>query len=242
MGNFPLLCARDLRLDGIGQISIALTLEANARVGLLGAAGSGKTRLLRTLARLDAPQAGAVLWENVEVSRRPRWLLGRRKTFVALILSNPYTLFEPWSPVERVLTLPRKKAHKVETLFQTLSLPSAIRSRHVGALSGMQRASLALVRALLNDPRVLLVDDIFSMLVPETWPALARKIVQGAGPERAVVIASRHWTVMQTLDYIYILREGEIIESGAPRELAEHPQHAYTQALIASGKSVGVCG
>ncbi len=240
MVGTSLLCARDLRLDGIGQSDIELTLKANARVGLLGAAGSGKTRLLRTLARLDVPPSGKVWWENVEVSRRSRWWLGQRRTFVTLILANPYTTFEPWAPVERVLPASPRQAHETDALFQALALPEAIKSRRVRNLSGVQRATLSLARALLNHPRVLLVDDIFDMLMPETWAALTQKIVRGAGAESAVLIASRHWAVMKALDYVYVLRAGEIIEAGAPQELAEHSQYPYTQTLIASGKNAGM--
>ncbi|MBN2007640.1 MAG: ATP-binding cassette domain-containing protein [Anaerolineae bacterium] len=233
MDSFPLLCARDLRLAGIGQNKIALDLNINTRVGLLGAAGSGKTQLLRTLARLDTPQSGTILWENVKVSRRPRWLLGKRRTLVVLVLSNPYTAFEPWAKVEHMLTSPRKNENRIKQLFQTLSLSLVLWNQRVGALSGVQRTTLALARALLNNPRVLLVDDVFDMLTPEVWPMLVQQIIQGAGTERTVLIASRHWPVLQSLDYVFVLKEGDIIESGSPHDLVAYPRHPYTQALIA---------
>lgn len=231
----PLLRAEQLcatRHDGAG---LDLTLTAGERIGILGAADSGKTALLRVLARLQAPVRGQLWWRNVNVTRRARWLLGKERAFAALLSTNPYTSFEPWAAVRQFFTPSRRASAALAESFREGGLPPVAADAAVRALSGAERVRLALLYALHNDPGVLLVDDVFRWIVPELWQPLVDEFDARAGQTRALVVASRHWQALRTLDYIIILENGMVVERGERAAVFAQPQHPYTRWLLEQG-------
>ncbi len=228
----PLLRAEQLGATCCDGEGLDLTLTAGARVGILGAAGSGKTALLRTLARLQAPTRGQLWWRNVNVTRRARWLFGKERAFVALLSTNPYTSFEPWAAVRQFFTLSRQASSALAERFRKGGLPPVAADGAVRALSGVERVRLALLYALHNEPGILLIDDVFRWIVPELWQPLVDECAARLGETRALVVASRYWQPLRTLEYIIILENGVVIEQGPRETVFAHPQKLYTRQLL----------
>lgn len=114
-------------------------------------------------------------------------------------------------------------------------MPPIVADGPVRALSGVERVRLALLYALQNDPRVLLVDDVFRWVVPEMWQSLVDELDARVGETRALVIASRFWQALQTTRYVIVLHNGIAVEWG-PREVVfAQPQHPYTRWLLGVG-------
>ena len=226
-----------LRAEGLvvqrGGLGCDITLTAGARVGVLGASESGKTAVLRALAALQPPIAGRLYWDAVDVTRKSRWRLGKRRFFVTLLSTNPYTSFEPWGAVRQFVGNTGRASEAQAERLRRYRIPVTVVDGQVKALSGVGRVRLALLYALQNDPQVVLVDDVFRMVVPEVWGQLLAEFDAQVGAARGLVVASRFWQVLTGMDDVLVLYKGNVVEWGARTVVFSQPQHPYTQWLLA---------
>lgn len=200
-----LLVAEGLRLQGIGSEPINLVVERGARIAVLGDAGSGRGRLLSTLARLEAPAGGRIRWMGLDVTRRPRWLMPRSlRESVILIWDNPYVLFEQSSTVRQIVESGVRLAKAGLT-------PAAL-DLQVKSLSGLSRVRLALAYAAQRRPHVILVDDVFHHLAPAIWPEVVAACEDSVTEESAVVIASRYPSALRTMQEALMLSDGDLVD------------------------------
>jgi ABC-type proline/glycine betaine transport system ATPase subunit len=172
-----------LRIDYLslpGLPALSFEIEARQCLAIEGPSGCGKTRLLRAIADLD-PAAGYVFLEGVE--RRevpgPEW---RRRV--------RYAAAEPawWRPTAREHV---PATGKLDRLLSALALDGALLDRPIGELSAGERQRLGLLRAIADEPEVLLLDEPTSALDPQ-MVALAEELIKFqmlAG--RTLVLVSR---------------------------------------------------
>ena len=226
-GSATLLATENLKIAE-SVAPLALALSAGQRIGLLGVEDCGKRRLLRILARLDRPFDGQLYWAGREVTRRPRWRLGRQRNHVVMISANPYALFRDEQTVREGLNSAAAWPSQSDSSMITgLMLPM---EAQVGALSALQRVRLALAYALAQDARVILVDDVFASLNPQTWPALMDDLGAACGEHSAAVIASQYVKPVTDADCVYAMLDDQVIESGS--DILTNPQQPYTQWLV----------
>jgi ABC-type glutathione transport system ATPase component len=211
------------------------SLAPGDRWGVLGTSGSGKTRFLRTLARLVAPLDGRLFWDEVEVTARPRRLWHRYRGFVAVVLDDPYTALEPWSAVRKYIQRGGLAQPVAEERLQEVGLSPVVAAYRIRALSGLARVRLALACALLGAPGVLLVDDVFASLAPEAWDALLTTLAAVVGAERALVIASTHATALRTMHEVLVMWQGRPLEWGPRAAVFSQPRHPYTRWILDQG-------
>lgn len=223
-----LLKARGLRALEAATVGVDLTLEAGTCWGLWGGQGSGKTALLRALARLDVPLGGQLAWADKDVTRLPRWRLGPWRRFVALFLANPYTALEPWRPVRRLLGTDKAQ---VAAALRQAGLSPVVEGYQVRSLSGTERMRLLFARAWLDGPHVLLVDDAAQVLPFAAWTALVADWRAALGPGRALLLAGRHSEALAGADGWLVLCRGDGVEWGPQAAVAEQPVHPYTRWL-----------
>jgi len=186
---------------------LTLVLHPGDRVGLLRGAGQDLRGLLGALARLETPTAGRLLWNGVDVTRRPRWLLPRDLRHQVLLLwANPYALIEPGRGVRRAVAMRGHMAGGMSPdRLRASGLSSVVGDFSTGALSGVALVRLALAYMRLRQPRIVLVDDIFAHLVPESWPELLSALEDTAGESGALVIASRYRQAVAAMARVIVL-------------------------------------
>jgi peptide/nickel transport system ATP-binding protein len=216
-----------LRLHHRGEHGIDIVLNAGGRAALWGAAGSGKSALLHTLARLERPASGRLYWGTEELSRKPRWLLRKRHKRIRLLWKNPYALFEEGLDIEALLNDRAEHRRGKQVLLQANNLSPAIQAFDVTSISGSQRVRLAL--AYLESPEILLVDDLFTHLTPETWDDLLALMDRALDQYGALLIATQFRAVLSGAKTIYVMLDGDIVEWGPRRVILNQPQHPYTR-------------
>jgi peptide/nickel transport system ATP-binding protein len=224
-----LITARNLKITRDGD-PITLSLSAGDRVGVLGAEGSGKRQLLQTLALLRRPIAGNIFWSGTPVSRRPRWLLGRLRRHVVLIWGNPYALLGDSVRVSSMIDTDPQYGSIATSASDRILGP--IRSASMDTLSALQRVRTALAFARKQAANVVLLADPFASLSPPTWTQLSREALTSVDATQAVVIASQYLEPLQSVDRIYVMLRGTIIEQGPRDRIVTQPQHAYTRWLV----------
>jgi ABC-type lipoprotein export system ATPase subunit len=214
----PVLEARGIvKTLGVGRAQrrildgVTLEVEAGEVVAVLGRSGSGKSTLLHLLGGLDRPDAGEIVLAGREITRqRPRALAKTRLRHVGFVF-QAFHLIEELSGEENVLLparLPgagRDGERRARRLIGELGL-TEIAGRRPHELSGGEQQRLAIARALVNDPEVVLADEPTGNLDQEngaTVLALLRSLRR-----RAVVIVTHEPEAASIADRVLHLRDG----------------------------------
>ncbi len=203
---------------------------------LLGPSGCGKTTLLRLIAGLEALDTGSIAFFGRDVSRLP---VSRRK---CSILFQSYALF-PNLTVEgnvgyglRAKGLPRTQTReKVRELLAMVGL-EGYEKRLPAQLSGGQQQRVALARALAVEPEVLLLDEPFSALDAQVRLHLRSEVrlLQRRLGVTTVMVTHDQDEALSVSDRVFLLLDGQVRQSGSPRDIYEHPIDAFAADFIGS--------
>jgi branched-chain amino acid transport system ATP-binding protein len=225
----PLLEARGLdTYYGQSHVlrNLSLSIASGETIGLMGRNGMGKTTLVRTLVGLIHPRRGQVLLDGDDVTAVPTHLIARRG--VAYVPEGR-GIFASLSVAENLMIAGSAAAGAAErwTLARVLELfpRLAQRLRHRGdQLSGGEQQMLAIGRALMTNPRLLLLDEATEGLAPllreEIWRTIRQIRATGM---TSLIIDKTVTSVTAIADRIIILVKGEIVFQGSPQELKARP-------------------
>ncbi|MFO0984828.1 MAG: peptidase domain-containing ABC transporter [Planctomycetota bacterium] len=204
--------------------NINLTIPAGTTVALVGESGSGKTTLANLLARFDDPSAGRILLDQVDLRdwdvhalRRVMGIVPQETVIFAAKVRENIALGRPDAPLDAIMAAAqRASAHdfisRLPERYETL-----VGERGMD-LSGGQRQRLAIARALLVDPRVLILDEATASLDSEAEHAIQKTLESVQGGRTTILIAHRLSTVMHA-DLIVVLHDGEVVEQGTHQDL-----------------------
>ncbi|WP_448662644.1 type I secretion system permease/ATPase [Sphingomonas sp. CJ20] len=203
---------------------VDLTVPAGATLGIVGSSGSGKSTLTKLLQRLYVPASGRVLIDGVDIAQiDPAWL--RRQIGVVLqenLLFNRsirenIALANPAMPLERVMQAANLAgAHEfIVRLPQGYDTPVEERGTN---LSGGQRQRLAIARALVTRPRILILDEATSALDAES-EEIVQKNLKAIAEGRTVIIIAHRLSAVRQCDMLITLEAGQIVERGSHAEL-----------------------
>jgi len=189
---------------------------------LLGPNGAGKTTLLRILASLTKPTSGSVRIDGLEARRNPQSLKQR----VGFVSHQPL-LYDALTPFENLvfygrLYAVRDGARRADALLDQLGLADR-RGDAAGTLSRGLQQRLAIARALLHDPPVLLLDEPYTGLDPEAAGAFGAMLEALKREGRTIVLTTHDLERgLQTADRVAILVNGRLVyeEAGARLDLA----------------------
>ena len=202
---------------------VALQLLQGEIVGLLGPNGAGKTTTFYMIVGLIQPLAGRILFNGEDITRLPMYERARRGIGY---LSQEPSIFRKLSVEDNILaileTLPISSAERsvrLEKLLDELSI-KRLRKSKAYALSGGERRRLEITRALVTDPKFMMLDEPFAGVDPIAVHDI-QQIVAGLRHRGIGVLISDH-NVEQTLDIVdraYIMFDGQVKVSGTVRDL-----------------------
>ncbi len=202
---------------------VALHLRQGEIVGLLGPNGAGKTTTFYMIVGLIQPQSGRIMLDGGDITNLPMFKRARRGIGY---LSQEPSIFRKLSVEDNILaileTLPLSAAERtgrLERLLDELSI-KRLRKSKAYALSGGERRRLEITRALVTDPKFMMLDEPFAGVDPIAVHDI-QTIVAGLRHRGIGVLISDH-NVEQTLDIVdraYIMFDGQVIVSGTVREL-----------------------
>lgn len=203
---------------------ITLDIPAGSSLGIVGSSGSGKSTLAKLLQRLNMPDLGRVLVDEVDVAQLdPAWL--RRQIGVVLqenllfsrSIRENIALANPAMPFEHVVAAATLAGAHDFILRQPRGYDTEIVERGVN-LSGGQRQRLAIARALVGNPRILVFDEATSALDAES-EELIQNNLRAISAGRTLVIIAHRLSAVRACDRIITLEQGRIVESGRHDEL-----------------------
>jgi osmoprotectant transport system ATP-binding protein len=218
-------------LDGV-----SLAVPAGRLVALAGASGAGKTTLLRLANRLVVPDAGEVLVDGRDVAGEEVAALRRRIGYAA----QGVGLFPHWTVGDNIAAVPwlmgmdrGQRAELVLEMLDLVELPRDFAGRMPAALSGGQASRVGLARALAARPGMLLLDEPFAALDPETRVALADRIeaLHRARGLTTLLVTHDVADALVRAERIVVLDAGRVVADAAPEALLRDP-HPAVRALV----------
>jgi len=231
-GGTPLLEARDLTVNH-GQLravdAISLRVYPGEVYAMIGANGAGKSTLLRTIAGLHQPAAGAVLLDGQDLTRvRPE---RRARQGIALVPEGR-RLFGSLSVEENLkvgTAYARKGPWTIDRVYETFTWMKDRRNQRTAQLSGGEQQTVAIGRALVANPRVLLLDELSLGLAPVIVQRIYGMLPQILATGLTVLLVEQDVSqALRVASRLQCLLEGRTTLEGTPADVtAEQVEAAY---------------
>jgi ABC-type polar amino acid transport system ATPase subunit len=222
---------------------VDLNVERGELVALMALSGGGKTTVLRSVAALEAFDAGTISVDgvNLQPGPLPRGAHARElRKHVGMVFQLHY-LFEHLTAMENVTLAPMHVAHvsRVNAETRAVELLESLgvahrKNAYPRELSGGEAQRVAIARAMAMNPPLLLMDEPTASLDPARRGDLGETLVELTRQGRTLVITTHDDDFVRTFaTRVIVMAAGEIVEQGDPRQVLDHPQHEATKALLA---------
>jgi peptide/nickel transport system ATP-binding protein len=233
---------------------VSFALQAGKTLGVVGESGSGKSTLARLVMALERPSAGQVLLDGVNLHALSERALRAERVKFQMVFQDPYGSLDPRMTVLRTVTEPlgalkpsgsdsgvareRVQAHEQQAveMLEAVGLSGADLPKYPHQFSGGQRQRIALARAFITRPRLIVADEPVSALdvsVQAQVLNLMQDLQERFGV--AYLFISHDLAVVDLVsDEVLVLQHGQVVERGAADQVFNHPQHPYTQSLVAA--------
>ncbi|MBV9829597.1 MAG: ABC transporter ATP-binding protein [Alphaproteobacteria bacterium] len=214
--------------DLVGVADVSLEVKQGTVVALLGSNGAGKTTTLNAIAGLVRKSGGAIEWEGAEIGGQPAYAVVRRGVALS---PEGWRLFVGQS-VEQNLRLgatalddKRRTNEVLEKVFAMFPRLKERRRQRAGTLSGGERQMLAMGRALMSEPKLLLLDEPSLGLAPAIVETLYETLARLHRDGMTMLIAEQSIALaLEIADYGYVLQTGRTVLDGPAQSLADNSE------------------
>ena len=211
-----------------GVKDISLYVNKGSIVGLLGESGCGKSTLAKCISGQTVPQSGEIAckkigfifqdnYASLNPAKRVGWLLKETIKY-----GNP----EKFSEYEK----------SIKNILEDVELDESVLEHYPSELSGGQRQRIGIAMALLSNPDILIADEPVSALDVTVQKQVIKLIKKLNERKNLAILFISHdiKVVREICNYIYILKDGELIEEGDSEDLFTNPSNEYTKNLLDS--------
>ncbi len=263
MPEAPLLEIRDLKKhfpirrgvfrSVVGHVKavdgVSFAVRPGETLGLVGESGCGKTTVGRTLLRLIEPTSGTITFEGRDVTTASGSTLRRLRRDMQIVFQDPYSSLNPRMTVQAIveegLVIHRigNRQERLKLVAKTLKdvgLDPGYMQRYPHEFSGGQRQRIGIARALVLNPKLLVLDEPISALdvsIQSQVINLLTELRQGSADRHQLtyIFISHDLSVVEYIaDRVAVMYLGEIVELATSEELYRNPLHPYTKALLSS--------
>ncbi|WP_175995410.1 ABC transporter ATP-binding protein [Burkholderia vietnamiensis] len=229
-----------LKLHALRNVSLAV--KPGEILGVVGESGCGKSTLGRTIAGLQTPDSGELLWEGRELAAG-----GDRKTRarnIQMVFQDPYASLNPRMTLGQMLdevlhvhglcSGTAERRERVDELLLMVGLAPQLKDRMPHAISGGQRQRVSIARALAVEPRLLIADEPVSALDASVQAQIINLLEDLRTKLGIAILFVAHDlnVVRHISDRVTVMYLGEILESAPADALFDTPRHPYTQGLL----------
>lgn len=234
---------------------VDLNLKVGESLAIIGGSGSGKTTLIRSILGLQKISEGTIEYDSniVALSNRKKSDFLALRSETSLVFQHPFAALDPRWTVEKSVAEPlniRRKDlnlskenlskedvnNRVYSVLKLVGLkPENFAQKYPHELSGGQAQCVAIARALINDPRILIADEPMSAIdVAERTRILeAFATIRSKRPNMSCIFVSHDLGMIQHLaTRVIVLNDGKIVESGSVSQVLNYPKNSYTRELV----------
>lgn len=222
---------------------LSFALHEAETIGVIGESGSGKSTLAYALARL-VPASGKVVVLGTSLLTLPKAEMKKKRADMQIVFQDPYGSLSPRLSASEIigegLTIharhltPAQHEEKIISVMEAVRLNPTDRHRYPHEFSGGQRQRISLARALVLDPKLLILDEPTSAL-DLSVQADVIDILQKMQRERGIayLFISHDLRVVRALAHrLIVLKDGAVIEEGRSEDILSAPQNVYTRELV----------
>jgi peptide/nickel transport system ATP-binding protein len=220
----------------------ALELRGGETIGIVGESGSGKSTLARCIMRLIDPTVGMIHWGDNKICTLPENQLRPLRSHIQVVFQDPNRSLNPRRKIvdsmsEGAMNFGASRADATlaaAQMLQKVKLPQEALERYPSQFSGGQRQRLAIARALMCKPQVLVADEAVSALdvsVQAQILQLLREVQTELGLGLLFITHDLR-VAAQLCDRVIVMHQGKIVEQGKTAELYANPQQDYTKRLF----------
>ncbi len=224
---------------------VSFSIFPGTTLAIVGESGSGKSTLAFCLACLEKPTSGNFRFEETDIIKLAE--KGRRtiRRKIQLIFQDPANSFNPRWKVLEILTEPLhlqvnfsrdEMRSRARVLLDQVGLSPDVEEKLPSELSGGQRQRLAIARALILEPKLLILDEALSALDCSVQAQIANLLVELQISRGMTYLFISHDLAMAAhlADEIAVMSQGRIVEQGAPGRVLKEPQSEITRELLAA--------
>lgn len=216
-------------LDGLN-----LDIKKNEFLTLLGPSGCGKTTTLKIIAGFEYADDGKVLFENEDMNNIPPYERAVNTVFQKYALFPHMNIYENIAFGLKIKKLPKNIIdQKVKEMLKLVAL-EGFENRSIESLSGGQQQRIAIARALVNEPKVLLLDEPLGALdlkLRQEMQTELKKIQQKLGITFIFVTHDQEEALTMS-DTIVVMNKGKIQQMGTPEDIYNEPENAFVARFI----------
>lgn len=205
----------------------------NGVTGLLGPNGAGKSTLMRILSTVDKPTSGKVIYNGTDISKHPnelRRILGYLPQDFGVYpnMSAPEFL-EYMAAMKNLSMKPAKK--RINELLDILNLSSAGK-RQLGGFSGGMKQRVGIAQALLNDPKIMIVDEPTVGLDPDERIQF-RNLLASLASERVIILSTHIVSDIESIaPNLVVMKNGQLVASASPEELMQSAKGHVWKSIV----------
>ncbi|MBO7556252.1 MAG: ABC transporter ATP-binding protein [Alphaproteobacteria bacterium] len=226
------------KVDAVDNISFSL--PTGATLGVVGESGSGKTTLGLSIVGLT-PYKGDFYYQNQPINTKNRRTLCKQ---IQMVFQDPYNSLNPRMTIEQIVgeglianfkeLSKQQRQEKILSAITEVGLTKDDLAKYPHQFSGGQRQRIAIARALVMQPRVLILDEPTSALDVSIQAQILSllKQIQKAHNMSYIFISHDMQAIRSVSDRIMVMKDGKIVEEGEVETIFNSPQRPYTQQLI----------
>ena len=257
-GGKPMLEIRDIKRDyhvptGLFKPEkvvhavkgVSFSLETGKTLAIVGESGCGKSTLARILTFIDEPTSGELFIDGSKVDTRPGHLTAEMRQKVQIVFQNPYGSLNPRQKIGDVLGEPlvintgmsaAERRERATEMLIKVGLGPEHYNRYPHMFSGGQRQRIAIARALMLNPKLLVLDEPVSALDLSVQAQVLNLLadLQEEFGLTYVFISHDLSVVRYIADEVMVMYFGEAVEYGTRDAVFSDPQHEYTKTLFAA--------
>ena len=222
---------------------VDLTIYPGQTMGLVGESGCGKSTLARMLLALDTPTSGSIKFDELELTTATAQEVQNARRNIQVVFQDPFSSFNPRHKVERLVAEPLHlesgnnpdtKRDRVVAALEEVGLNSSALDKYPHQFSGGQRQRLAIARALITRPKLIVADEPVSALdvsIRAQVLDLLTELRERLG--LTYLFISHDLSVVKALcDEVLVMESGRIVEHGIASEIFEYPRSNAAKMLV----------
>ncbi|MCB1401345.1 MAG: ATP-binding cassette domain-containing protein, partial [Rhodobacteraceae bacterium] len=224
---------------------VSLRVDLGETLGIVGESGCGKSTLARMMLGLEPPTSGVMRVSGTDLRALDAGQRRRYRREVQAVFQDPYSSLNPRMRIASTLTEPlvvhrlysaNERRDRARAILERVGLPDDTLSRYPHEFSGGQRQRIAIARALILEPKLIVLDEPISALDVSIRAQVLNILadLRDAFGTGYVFIAHDLAAVATISDRIAVMYLGRIVEIGAAKDVAHDPAHPYTRMLFAA--------